>query len=233
MIRALLLLLLALQLLPACGDLIVYPFRQGPGSPETPGTPGEDDVYPPKPGGPKPQSTPAPDQLLPRLDGGGPVEPECRPPLGWDPASFCTGELPRAVVDHKTLDVTNVQANGALPTFSFDLLDAPARLIANLGDADYVPELPSKHDLAEQGEIWDVKVYRASCQPGPDCPSPHDWLSISHGDHLRGWVELKQSAGDDRLATLCLAVTRGPTHVNGQVDLPCTVVLYSPAVVVR
>jgi hypothetical protein len=234
MTRALLLVVLALQLLPACGDLITYPIRHRPGADNPAAAPGEDDVYPPGPGpGSKPQSapTPTPDVLVPRLDGG-PTGPECRPPLGWDPASFCTGAQPRAVVDYKTLDVTSVQANGALPTFAFDLLDAPSRLIANLGDADQVPELPSTHDLAHQGEIWDVKVFPASCLPGPDCPPPRDWLSISHGDHLQGWVEFEQS-GDDRLATLCLAITRGPTHVNRQVDLPCTVVLYTPAVVMR
>jgi hypothetical protein len=54
---------------------------------------------------------------------------------------------------------------------------------------------------------------------GARLPPPRDWLSISHRDHLQGWVEFEQS-GDDRLATLCLAITRGPTHVNRQVDLP-------------
>jgi len=225
------LIVLLTLLCAGCGDLLAYPIRQGRSGGEPPlGPAGPDDVYAPGPKAPSP-AAPDPVTKTPTPSDGGPIMPGCRPLMGWDADAYCSGAAPKAAVDNKTVTVTDVRANGGLPTFSFDLLDAPARLMAYLGPPAQAPSYPSKRDLSRSGEVWDTRVWRSSCPPGPDCPDPRDWLSIARGDHLAGWVEL-YTDGDDRYASLCLAVTRGPSH-DSPLQLPCTVVLYAPAVAIR
>lgn len=215
---------LALALaLTGCGDLLGYSIRHGHHA--------DDDATQP-PGLPlsKPDASLAPtylDAAVPDVEILPSTPPPCRPSLG-SLATFCTGASPRAIVDSDEMPLTDVRATGLLPAFHFILVDAPKQLVVRSGSGSAGP---GKYDLTSVGETWDTQVYPASCPDG-QCPPPKDWLGITGGDHLSGWIEIRGTSSDKTVASICLTVTRGASHA-AEGGLPCRVVLYTPPVPVE
>lgn len=207
----------------ACGDIVGFPIRHRPTSPGASPTP----VYPGSV--PTPSTGPVTDGSVPHSDLGAASDPTshsgCRWPSGADLSSFCSGPAPRAVTDNKILALHGVRATGSVPRFHFVLADGPRQLLAELSTEDLVP---GTYDLSAENPGWTVRVYSVLCDPDLSCTMPNDWLSVTNGDQVAGWVEL-DAAGN---AALCLGVVRGPGHPVPS-PLPCTTLLYSPLIPVQ
>lgn len=214
---------------PGCGDILSYPLRHGASAPAepSPGANGSDNTG----------SVPAPDAGLHLLaDGGGAPDPDpstgspppCRWPTSAELGSFCSGETPKAATNFEPLALQAVRAVGPVPRFHFVLVDTPTQLVVDLMAPDTAAQLPTagRHNVSRNAEQWQTRVYSTTCDLDLNCAGAKDWLSEPTGDLLLGWVELRDSR-----AGLCLAAIRGSKHTL--TDLPCSVLLYTPAIPVQ
>ena len=157
----------------------------------------------------------------------------CRPPAGFNPDLFCSGDSPKALVDFQDVPLRGIRARGTPSLrFQFLQLDAPRQIVAELGASGASGALPpGKHPLTDGVEDLETRIYPVSCGSDADCPAPTDWISAKHGDLVGGWFDLHPDGSSDR-AGLCVAAARGLAHAPGTA-LPCSVVLYAPPVPIQ